>query len=990
MTAALQHADGLILATDPDREGEAISWHVIQELKERGALPDAISPPQRITFTEVTKPAVLQALSTPRELSIPLVDAYMARRALDYLFGFHLSPLLWRKLPGARSAGRVQSVALRLVAEREAAIESFLPQKYWTVHADIAFPGNGSMDSSRESGNGMRIEASLVKMDGKGIPSPGLLEEAQASRAVDVLRRGTFAVSSVSVKDSSRHPPPPFTTSTLQQEANKKLGMSTTRTMQLAQKLYEGGYITYMRTDGTNLAPGAINALREAVQRFHGQEYLPEQPRAYSRKAKNAQEAHEAIRPTDPSTSPQAIGSLEFDPGAVQLYHLIRARALASQMSSARVKTVSSEFVDDNNSVVLRSTSSYVTFPGYLAATHGSEDGTTQQLSNIGDDDAFLSDADESGTGNNLQSSSASRQRAAAALSTLREGDSVQVEDPRSVDHETRPPGRFTEGTLVKELEKLGIGRPSTYAPTMKLLQARRYVRKEGRSLHAEPLGRVLTAFLCAYCPKYIDYGFTSRLEEELDDVSSGELPWRDLLQDFWGPFQENVSGLGQLSGTEVIDMLNIELDTMLFGGHSGSNDNAATASIPIDAEDTAQQRSTKACPACGNPLSLKLSHKGGPFVGCTSYPECSYTRPPLAIQDVLLDEDSPNSSRSEYNCKGMALAEKFGMRGSVRLLGNDPATGKEIFVRTGRFGPYIQLAVDSDHDMRRAPLPKDVNLRVVTLEYGLSLLALPRSLGPHPETEINIQVKNGKFGPYLVHGTAMRSIPKDINPLNITIEHALELLSQAKHKGKQRKGKEVISLDVSTKKGRKKKEKTMDNDMEGGSTDEDDGMSLESGRKSRSLGSKKVTRSRSAYIFFLMDRLEQKKAEREERKNKEGDGQGGNKNHIQEIAREWKLLSKEEKKGYELKAEEDKERSRMEREKLPNNNVDQGTSQERNGGSSKRRLSAYNIFIREYSAKARQEGTVGRGASGIMKQGATMWGTMTAEEKEAYGRKGA
>lgn len=696
---AVAQSSRVVLATDPDREGEAISWHLVQELERRGVLPDP-SAAQRVTFNEVTRPAVLAALAAPRELSKPLVDAYMARRALDYLFGFNLSPLLWRKLPGARSAGRVQSVALRLVAEREAAIEAFVPQPYWSVHADVALPQGGGT-----------VRASLVAMDGGPLPDPGILEESVAQSAAERIAAAHFTVTSSTSRQVSRQPSAPFTTSTMQQEASTRLGLSAARTMQLAQKLYEAGHITYMRTDGVSMAAQAVQALRGAIEAQHGAAYLPDAPRFYASKAKNAQEAHEAIRPTNPLATPEKLHAQGFESGAVQLYRLIRARAMASQMANSKTNQVTAEFESDSGDLKLRATASHTVFPGFTAAyarafpSNGNGEADEAQVE--GDPDG-----NSNGNGKTERSNALQREAAAAGLAALQKGESVSIGEAAPEGHTTRGPPRFTEGTLVKSLEELGVGRPSTYAPTMKLLQARKYVHKEGRALHAEPLGRVLSAFLCAYFPTYVDYEFTSRMEAELDEVSGGQADWKGLLNRFWGPFHEAVSSKKDLSGTEVIDMLNEELSALLFDTATGSNEAAGAAESGAEGaegaellsngqqtEGEASLRSGRTCPSCGNPLSLKMSHKGGPFVGCTTYPHCSYTRP---VGQKMYDAvEFPDSYKS------LTVAEKYGFRGPVRLLGEDPNTGSLIFIRHGQYGPYVQLGLDSDTKMRRVPLPK-------------------------------------------------------------------------------------------------------------------------------------------------------------------------------------------------------------------------------------------------------------------------------------------
>jgi DNA topoisomerase-1 len=521
---------------------------------------------------------------------------------------------------------------------------------------------------------------------------------------------------------------------------SRKLGFGASKTMQLAQKLYEGGAITYMRTDGVTLGAPAIQALRDTVHSSFGPDHLPEQPRTYVTRAKNAQEAHEAIRPTSPSVLPESLADAGFDGAAIRLYRLIRSRALASQMAAAQVQSAAVEFISDDGGLKLKATASRVTFPGHLAAFD--EFDTEQE-----DDDAnTMSDA--------------ARQQATAALAALQQGDPVHVTTAEATDHVTRPPGRFTEGTLVKALEELGIGRPSTYAPTIKLLQTRRYVRKEGKVLHAEPLGRVLTAFLAAHFPRYVDYDFTSGMEQQLDDVSRGEVAKGEVLAGFWGPFNEHVNAAKGLSGTQVLDELNEALRPMLFPADVDPEaDPAALAAAEAQARE---------CPSCGGRLSLKLSHKNGQFVGCSAFPECTYVRPiedgcevdgPLegdAVDEIDSVIDQPY--RREL---GRETADRFGMKGSVRLMGIHPASGKEIFCRQGPFGPYLQLGTDADPEMRRIPLPKRMGIRFVTMKYALALVELPRLLGQHPVTGDDYWVKNGKYGPYISCREVTRSLSK-------------------------------------------------------------------------------------------------------------------------------------------------------------------------------------------------------------------------------------
>lgn len=772
--SALRSARRLILATDPDREGEAISWHILDELKSRGALTPDLQA-QRITFSEVTRSAIHEALKSPRELSMPLVEAYMARRALDYLFGFTLSPLLWRKLPGARSAGRVQSVALRLVCEREAAIEAFVPVNYWTVHARI-----------RLSPGSQPLEAFLTSVDGSVPPKPGFSSEEVAEEVVQRIGLAKFMVSSIRLREVSRHAPPPFVTSTLQQESNRRLNFGASRTMQLAQKLYEAGIISYMRTDGTNMAPQALTALRAVINDVYGPQYLPTTPNYYASKVKNAQEAHEAIRPTDPTLLPEDLLKKGFEPAAVSLYEIIRARALASQTVDAKIQQIGVDFTSEDKTLVLRCTGSKVVFPGYFALYQWkrSDGKTVQGVEDSEEDERMILEGNNEHSSAGLTNSLVA-DSAVEALCLLRQGDVVDVYSPTSRQSQTKSPGRFTEGSLIKAMENAGVGRPSTYAPTIRLLQSRRYISKQGRSLQAEPLGRILSAFLCKYFSTYVDYGFTSNLEDGLDDVSKGTLAWKVLVEEFWGPFQKRIDELGALSGTEVIEMLNEELKMFLFGRISSPT-----------AEES--QWSPPPCPACGGQLSLKMSHRGGPFIGCSSYPECKYV---IGIKEMSLNEDledgdglssseARNPLKGLLSVKGLETAEKYGMRGAAHLLGQH-ISGKEVFLRRGPYGTYVQLGRDSDPSMRRAPLPKD-HERSIGLEYATTLLALPRIVGQHPVTGAPIEVRNGKYGPFVLHGSTKRSLPKNLDPLNVTVEEALQVLQWSSQRSpRRRKGRE-------------------------------------------------------------------------------------------------------------------------------------------------------------------------------------------------------
>ncbi|TIW21283.1 MAG: type I DNA topoisomerase, partial [Mesorhizobium sp.] len=569
---AVKDADGLILATDPDREGEAISWHVLEVLRQKRALKD--KPVSRVVFNAITKASVLEAMANPRQIDAPLVDAYLARRALDYLVGFTLSPVLWRKLPGARSAGRVQSVALRLVCDRESEIERFIREEYWQIAAILDTPRNDS------------FEARLTAYAGKKLQKLDIANKAQADDIKAMLEGATFKALSVEAKPTKRNPGPPFTTSTLQQAASSRLGFSANRTMQVAQKLYEGmdvggetaGLITYMRTDGVQMAPEAIEAARDAIVSEFGAKYLPEKPRFYTTKAKNAQEAHEAIRPTDFKRTPASVRQY-LDADQARLYELIWKRAIASQMQPAEIErtTVEIEAVNGARAAELRAVGSVIRFDGFIAAY------TDQK-----DEDA---EDEES-----------------RRLPEIRAGEQLARQAINATQHTTEPPPRYSEASLIKKLEELGIGRPSTYTAILKTLEDRDYVTIDRRKLVPQAKGRLLSAFLESFFERYVEYDFTASLEEKLDEISDGKLAWKDVLRDFWKDFSGAVDDIKELRVADVLDALNDELAPLVFPAREdGSN--------------------PRICPKCGSGnLSLKLG-KFGAFVGCSNYPECSYTR---------------------------------------------------------------------------------------------------------------------------------------------------------------------------------------------------------------------------------------------------------------------------------------------------------------------------------------------------------------------------
>jgi DNA topoisomerase-1 len=696
---AVKGANKLILATDPDREGEAISWHVLQVLDRKKALRGV--PVERVVFNAVTKEAVLDAMRHPRTIDGPLVNAYLARRALDYLVGFTLSPVLWRKLPGARSAGRVQSVALRLVCDRELEIEQFKPQEYWTIIAELA------------TGKNEYFQARLFSADGKKLDKFDIADAATAERLKAALEGGRFVVSNIESKSQRRNPAAPFTTSTLQQEASRKLGFSPRHTMQLAQRLYEGvdlggeseGLITYMRTDGVQIVPEAIAAARRLVTKLYGDRYVPSSPREYETKAKNAQEAHEAIRPTDFSKDPESV-SRYLEDDAARLYKLIWQRTLASQASSAEIERTTVDItVTGGQQYGVRATGSVIRFDGFL------------RIYEEGIDDAVGDDG---------------------ALPALTKGEAL---DPRKIEakqHFTEPPPRYTEATLIKKMEELGIGRPSTYATTLNVLRDREYVRLDKKRLYPEDKGRLVTAFLESFFRRYVEYDFTADLEEKLDLISAGKLEWKDVLRDFWREFIAAVNDIGDLRIAQVLEALNELLGPHIFPE-------------PQDGGDP------RACPSCTNGrLSLKVG-KFGAFIGCSNYPDCRYTR-------QLADTNG----------------EKASLSGEAKVLGADPETGLEITLRIGRFGPYVQLGEsDGGEKPKRASIPKGTDPEHIDLERALALLALPREVGLHPETGKPIVAGFGRYGPYVHHDGKYASLSAPEEVFEIGINRAVSLLAE-------------------------------------------------------------------------------------------------------------------------------------------------------------------------------------------------------------------
>ncbi len=709
---SVKGADKLILATDPDREGEAISWHVLEVLKQKRALKD--QPIERVVFNAITKQAVTDAMKHPRQIDGALVDAYMARRALDYLVGFTLSPVLWRKLPGARSAGRVQSVALRLVCDREQEIESFVAREYWSLVATLTTP------------RGDAFEARLVGADGKKLARLDIGSGAEAEDFKRAIEAANFTVSSVEAKPARRNPYAPFTTSTLQQEASRKLGFAPAHTMRIAQRLYEGiniggettGLITYMRTDGVQIDGSAITQARKVIGEDYGKDYVPDAPRQYQTKAKNAQEAHEAIRPTDISRRPADLRR-SLDNDQARLYELIWIRTVASQMESAELERTTVDIVAKAGArtLDLRASGQVIKFDGFL------------KLYQEGRDD----DPDDEDSNR---------------LPAMSDGEALKRQALAVTQHFTEPPPRFSEASLVKRMEELGIGRPSTYASILQVLRDRGYVRLDKKRLHGEDKGRVVVAFLKNYFARYVEYDFTASLEEDLDRISNNEVSWQQVLKEFWTGFIGAVDDIKELRVAEVLDAL----DAML-GPH-----------IYPPREDGGDPRQ---CPTCGTGrLNLKAG-KFGAFVGCTNYPECRYTRPLAADGDV----------------------------GGDRILGKDPTSGLDVAVKSGRFGPYIQLGEAKDYEEgekpKRAGLPKGTSPNDMEFELAVKLLSLPREVGRHPEDGEPIKAGIGRFGPYVQHLKTYASLEAGDDVFNIGLNRAVTLIAEkiAKGPGKRRFG---------------------------------------------------------------------------------------------------------------------------------------------------------------------------------------------------------
>lgn len=777
----VKKAKAVYLAPDPDREGEAIAWHVQEILQEEGLLEG--KKVERVTFNEITKSAVQAAFKNTRGLDDQLIEAYLARRALDYLVGFNISPVLWRKLPGSKSAGRVQSVALRLICERETEIELFKPREYWSIETTLKTP------------NGAPFTARLTHLAGNKLDKFAIGSQDEAEKAAKRIQQKALSIQKIEKKQARRSPPAPFITSTLQMEASRKLGFSASNTMRVAQGLYEQGLITYMRTDGTTLSEEAVSQARSVIKKEYGDTYLPDAPRLYKSKAKNAQEAHEAIRPTDLSKLPGRGGG-PMEDSQRKLYDLIWKRTMASQMENAILDQVAIDISDGTDDVVLRANGSVVKFDGFL---------TLYQESTDEDDN----DGEKKGN---------DRDR---ILPPMDHGDATKLARVEPNQHFTQPPPRYSEATLVKKMEELGIGRPSTYASILQVLRDRNYVTMDKRRFVPEDRGRVVTTFLQKFFARYVDYDFTANLEQELDAIAGGHVAWKEMLRLFWVDFKAAVDGTKDLTITEVIDYLDAELGPHFFA----------------PSEDNPNPRECGACKAEGREgrLGLKLG-KFGAFIGCSNYPECKFTKP-------LEMADGENAANS---------AEEAALANQPKELGKHPGTGRTVTLRRGPYGPYVQIDVPpelegkiSDEVMaqyeadieawkaakkeakkagekalrkppkpkpekpKRQGLPKGVTVGDVTLEMALGLLALPRDVGTHPETGKMIQAGIGRFGPFLKHDNVFTSLPKDDDVMHVGMNRAVEVIAEGAKKRAAREAAKAAKAEEKAKAPTKKKKKS-------------------------------------------------------------------------------------------------------------------------------------------------------------------------------------
>ena len=698
----LKTAESLILATDPDREGEAISWHLQEILNSKKMIED--KPVERVVFNEITKNAVLHAMKTPRQINSELVEAYLARRALDHLIGFSISPILWRKLPGSKSAGRVQSVALKLICEREIEIEKFNIEEYWSITS--IFSKNDKQ----------QFTAKLSVLDKNKLAKMDLKNEKETNSALEKIRNSSFNITKISTKRVKRNPLPPFTTSTLQQEASNKLSFGASRTMRIAQKLYEGinigsettGLITYMRTDGVQLSTQAIDELRNEITNLHGKEYIPQTPRVYKSKAANAQEAHEAIRPTAISRHPENMSSY-LDNEQFKLYELIWKRTISSQMQSAELDETSADISNNDKTIVFRANGSQVRFPGFFIYRDRNDD---------------------------------------KILPNLVENENVNLEKADGEQHFTQPPPRYTDASLIKKMEELGIGRPSTYASILQVLVNRNYVEKDRGKHIPQERGRILTAFLNNFFGQYIEYDFTADLEKKLDKVSDGKLNYKKLLEEFWNGFKPHLNKMSELEREKILEALEKELADLFFPKNEGESNT----------------QPNRKCPTCSNGnLGLELGRYGA-FIGCSNYPECKFTK-----------QIAKNENKEENNANETFMPENDG------VLGIDPETGLKVIIKKGPYGIYLQLG--EEKKPKRTSIPKLVEASTINLDKALSFLSLPRLIGKHPETGQDISAGIGRYGPYLKYDINFISIPADETVINIGLNHAVVLIGENSEK---------------------------------------------------------------------------------------------------------------------------------------------------------------------------------------------------------------
>ena len=721
ITNAAENSTKIILATDPDREGEAIAWHVKEVLEAKKLLKG--KELERVVFNEITKSAILDAIKNPRNIELPLVEAYLARRALDYLVGFNISPILWTKLPGSKSAGRVQSVALKLITEREKEIELFNPKEYWTLTSDFTNIENKNFTSKLSLYENIKIEKFTFK------------NKEEIGKAINVINKSKFKIKDVNTKIFKRNPLAPFTTSTLQQTASGKFGFGASRTMQIAQRLYQGidiegettGLITYMRTDGTNISKEAVSEFRELIKNDFGNDFLPNQPNSYTgKKAKNAQEAHEAIRPTDVTRKPNDIKKY-VNPDQYKLYDLIWSRALSSQMNPAEFDRNTILISSKDEKINFRTTGSVTKFEGFLKVYETQE--TDEDAKNI--------------------------------LPEVKIGDNVNVLKLNDEQHFTDPPPRYSEASLVKKMEELGIGRPSTYASIISVLSTRNYVEQINKRFHPTDRGKLISAFLEKLFSKYVDYNFTADLENQLDEITSGKIEWVEVLNNFWKDFYKNVGDVKEIRTREVLNMLNESLGALIFDR---------------DTDDSIDRK----CKLCSNgELSLKNSFRGGAFIGCSNYPECKFTRPL-----------SKAKAAAQYN-----LAEP-------KLLGQNEFE-KDIYLKNGRFGPYLQYekevetsevkekvkkkkkkkkkkTKENDH-LKNVSIPKGIEIDNLDLKQAKFLCSLPKVIGQHPDSGKDIILNSGRFGPYLKCDNKSARLENIDELFSIGLNRAITLIAEAK-----------------------------------------------------------------------------------------------------------------------------------------------------------------------------------------------------------------